>query len=115
MVQETRRIEMQTNMTPEEQDALERLRLSGSLDRECPWEHSCYQRGPSPRQWYVIDCEVVARLALREHSKKCKWSYDEDHDKQDTSCGKAFSFEHGGILDNSFKYCPFCGGIIVSQ
>ena len=41
----------------------------------------------------------------------CKW-WDEDDGCFETSCGKSFQFNNGGIKDNLFMNCPFCGGSI---
>ena len=40
---------------------------------------------------------------------KCRWTYDDTHDKHDTGCGEAFTFNDGGPDDNGFFYCPYCG------
>lgn len=40
---------------------------------------------------------------------KCKWRYDETHEKWDTQCGNAHSFFEGGPKDNYYKFCPYCG------
>jgi hypothetical protein len=41
----------------------------------------------------------------------CAWTEDED-DTWETECGHAFTFIDGGVSDNSFSFCPFCGGKI---
>jgi len=47
--------------------------------------------------------------------KTCTWTFDEsefEHGVYHTSCKNAFFFEEGGIKENSFVYCPYCGGIL---
>ena len=41
--------------------------------------------------------------------KTCRWTYDDTHNKHDTGCGEAFTFNDGGTLENCFFYCPYCG------
>ena len=40
---------------------------------------------------------------------KCKWKYDETHEKWDTQCGEAFCLLDGGPKDNGMNFCPYCG------
>lgn len=41
--------------------------------------------------------------------KKCRWIPQGD-DPWATSCGKDFTPSEGGtLLENNFKFCPFCG------
>ena len=48
-------------------------------------------------------------------TQPCAWFYDEEHDKFDTGCQHEFAFADGGIEDNEFKHCPFCGGPIEER
>jgi hypothetical protein len=55
---------------------------------------------------------------------KCKWEkevvyggYSDDfNDDNDvvwkTSCGNTHTFEEGGVVDNLYRFCPYCGGDI---
>lgn len=45
----------------------------------------------------------------------CEWTQADggDEDYYLTSCGKAHWFGDGDITENSYKYCPYCGGVIV--
>ena len=43
----------------------------------------------------------------------CEWTYDEFHDKWDTTCGCAHEFNMGAPGDNHYAFCPFCGKEIV--
>lgn len=44
----------------------------------------------------------------------CEWKQDAE-DSWKTACKKMFIFTDGGIAENGFHYCPFCGGNIVIQ
>lgn len=45
----------------------------------------------------------------RQH---CQWRIDmgEEEDVYLTSCGHSSVFVTGGIADNEYKFCPYCGG-----
>lgn len=43
--------------------------------------------------------------------RSCVWSHN-GCDVWETSCAQAFEFIDDGPKENSFKYCPFCGGTI---
>lgn len=48
----------------------------------------------------------------------CIWSFDKSEDDTrcyDTSCGSGHMFIDGGIEDNSYKFCPYCGKEIESD
>lgn len=50
--------------------------------------------------------------------KKCQWSVMkpeyEMSGNYDTSCGNAQTFIDGGIAENNYKFCPYCGDEIES-
>jgi hypothetical protein len=48
------------------------------------------------------------------HSK-CKWAYDQDDDKWDTSCGHAFVLTEGTPAENHMVYCCYCGKKISEE
>lgn len=50
---------------------------------------------------------------LRGGASSCLWRHDDIHDKHDTECGEAMAFETGGIKENGYVFCPFCGGNIL--
>lgn len=64
----------------------------------------------------VVGQEYPSYAALRERVKtKCKWIPGEDSfhwEYWNTECGHGFKFEGGGLEDNEFLYCPYCGGPI---
>ena len=42
----------------------------------------------------------------------CKWKYDEQDDMWETECKNALCFIEGGIKDNRYGFCPYCGNEI---
>lgn len=53
------------------------------------------------------------RVMGKSEPKICNWTFDDDYGAYDTQCGETFCFIDDGIKANHFKYCPYCGGIIV--
>lgn len=47
-------------------------------------------------------------------TKKCRWTENEKSEWF-TDCGERQGFFVGGPLDNSYLYCPYCGGAIVEK
>ena len=48
-------------------------------------------------------------------NRKCHWEWcteDSDTPYQETGCDHTFVFTEGGIAENDFKFCPYCGGDI---
>lgn len=45
--------------------------------------------------------------------KICYWKFEDDNSVHDTACGYRHCFPEDNIKVNKYKYCPFCGGIIV--
>lgn len=43
----------------------------------------------------------------------CRWAQDENVCYH-TDCNHAFQFDDGTAYENGFKYCPFCGRILIS-
>ena len=43
----------------------------------------------------------------------CDWSYDKYDEFWETSCGGAYFFEVGGLIENETNFCSKCGGRIV--
>lgn len=49
-------------------------------------------------------------------SKTCEWEERKKYDEYgvyDTSCNNTQYFSDGGIKENEYKYCPYCGKRIV--
>jgi len=42
----------------------------------------------------------------------CGWREDVGHESE---CGNAFIFNDGGPKDNRFRYCPYCGKLILEE
>lgn len=51
---------------------------------------------------------------MPDENKTCEWKQDGE-DSWPTACGHNFYFSDGGVADNGFEFCPFCGGHIVVQ
>jgi PHP family Zn ribbon phosphoesterase len=52
--------------------------------------------------------------------EKCTWKINYKNDMYigetwDTNCGNVFQFMEGGIEENNFKHCPYCGKTIQEQ
>ena len=46
----------------------------------------------------------------------CPWHEEEDPSGAIyyvTECENAFQFTEGGVEENHFEYCPYCGGAII--
>lgn len=52
--------------------------------------------------------------ALQQNqSKTCEWIYvSEPEYCYDTTCNNKVSFCEGMLVDNEYKFCPFCGKVI---
>lgn len=59
---------------------------------------------------YADAIEGVADL-LSKAKDECVWT-QVCEDYFDTACKKYFEFSDGGVADNGFEFCPFCGGVI---
>lgn len=42
---------------------------------------------------------------------KCEWKEDSDGN-WDTFCGETFCLEEGTPSENTYKFCPACGGVL---
>jgi hypothetical protein len=49
---------------------------------------------------------------LKNLVHKCNWTFNDDGYYQ-TTCGNAWNFESGGILNNGVVFCPYCGGTVL--
>ena len=43
----------------------------------------------------------------------CWWKFDETTWSYDTTCDNKFQFDNGGVNENGFKFCPYCGKPIL--
>jgi hypothetical protein len=83
-------------------------KASHKISEEIPYDDNS---GRHPWTAYVC-CKCFA-LALSKRT--CKWEYDLDYDIWDTDCDKTFCFNAEGVEANQFKFCPFCGKIILDS
>ena len=47
--------------------------------------------------------------------EKCVWTYFDDDDYWETTCGNAFCIMEGTPGENMMHYCPYCGGKLVEE
>ena len=60
----------------------------------------------------VYQNELVKFCAGHDIVRSCLWMYDADTSSYDTECDGKFTFETGEWWQNSYEYCPKCGGKI---
>lgn len=48
---------------------------------------------------------------MPERRDTCDWS-NADDDTWATDCGEVHCFLDGGIVENRYVWCPYCGGLI---
>jgi hypothetical protein len=51
---------------------------------------------------------VETNLIAEKKIKPCEWKADDDG-IYFTSCKNSFFFDTGGVKDNKFTHCPYCG------
>jgi hypothetical protein len=51
----------------------------------------------------------------KEVPTECDWGWTDIIEGYETSCNDAFSFVEGGLKENEFKHCPFCGKVIKEK
>jgi len=56
---------------------------------------------------------IVERQLEKERAAPCCWEWDDHHDYYDTTCGTGCCLEEGTIVENDYRWCPFCGGKII--
>ena len=58
--------------------------------------------------------QAIAELQELTQEKSCVWTDENDgyFDGYKTACGQIQYFDNGGISDNKYKFCPYCGGKI---
>lgn len=47
------------------------------------------------------------------HTETCAWTYNSDDDFWVTSCAEAYCLVEGGPKENSYNFCPNCGGKLI--
>jgi DNA-directed RNA polymerase subunit RPC12/RpoP len=53
------------------------------------------------------------KIMSENENEICVWLYDKEIDAYGTNCGNAHAFEAGGISENDFIFCPYCGKKIL--
>ena len=111
---------MQEYVDAQKLSAVQRLEarvaeLREMLLKEC--QHSADQKlradqmTEQHRMQAKMNSEARAELAqLRESKPQCEWTYNDEYFHWNTGCGNAYQFTDGGIKENSFTHCPYCGG-----
>jgi hypothetical protein len=67
-------------------------------------------------EWLIS--RIAAALAQKERSSpECEWKCDPNPDCEvwETTCGEAFQFETDGPTENKFRFCCYCGGVLVAR
>ena len=56
-----------------------------------------------------VQPEVIVQLA-----GTCNWLFENDENTMayKTDCDNLFQFTNGGVDENHFKFCPYCGKLI---
>lgn len=75
--------------------------------------------GSLKRKLFLAECKIeeLGTVSIISN-KRCLWTFDADTSSWDTSCNGKFTFFEGSPTENSFQYCPYCGGyldIVISQ
>lgn len=56
----------------------------------------------------MSDAERQSECEVSTAPKSCTWEAEAE-DCYRTACRKHFEFSDGGVADNGFEFCPFCG------
>jgi len=54
-----------------------------------------------------------AVLARMRNKEKCTWVEDSEGEYWNTSCNQAFTLLAGTPVENSIRFCPFCGDEVL--
>ena len=63
-------------------------------------------KGADNRKFSIL--EDIYVKAKSSKNRICNWTRD-DECGFDTECKHGFMFNKGGVKENSFEYCPYCG------
>ena len=78
--------------------------------------HNKWRRHDADEPMPIPDSPTNIGLAIDAVAVSCKWKLnDPDYGVWDTGCGNEHQFYDGGIDDNSYEYCPYCGGEVDSE
>ena len=72
------------------------------------------EEAPTVRMLEYEAEQALAELKELTQEKSCVWTDENDgyFDGYKTACGQIQYFGGGGISDNKYKFCPYCGGKI---
>ena len=88
--------------------AMNRQKATEVLKRHNEWRR---HDGDDPME--LPDSPSDIGLAIDAVVGRCRWvQKDPDPNVFYTGCNNAHRFEDGGIDDNIFDFCPYCGGEI---
>jgi hypothetical protein len=59
--------------------------------------------------------EAALAAAFAVAPTYCRWTYDVYDGSWNTGCGHAFTFNDGGPVENSQKFCGYCGGKLLAK
>lgn len=48
----------------------------------------------------------------RVATETCKWTEDSEGGLWESTCGRMFQFNDGGVKENEFRFCYYCGKAI---
>lgn len=80
----------------------------GELDEFIPgWREKVSEITRLTEQIVRLEAELAQ---LRESKPQCERTYNDEYFHWHTGCGNAHQFGDGGIHDNKYSHCPYCGG-----
>jgi hypothetical protein len=56
--------------------------------------------------------KLLMKGNVNTSDKVCQWKENDEYGYWETGCKGIFEFIEGDIEDNTFKFCPYCGGKI---
>ena len=94
------------------------LKLWSIIQQHIDWQHgACHTLDETVQSAYNI-LEVIRSRPYNPHQERervvaCHWKQNEEYGHWETECKSIFEFIEGDIDDNTFKFCPYCGGRIA--
>lgn len=85
------------------------------LERIREWA-CCFE----PERRFMAEVKIAQLEAENERLQKpnrtdCIWTYDDNHDYWETTCGNLFVIIEGTPVENNMVYCPYCGGRLLDK
>lgn len=81
------------------------------LERYAPGRSDSVQRYAAMHRLALAALDDAERVG-----KNCQWRFmdwPESGSDFETECGKAWSFNDGGIVENDVRFCNWCGGRVL--